>query len=113
MGITKEVSSWDLRVVAEHPGPLTVERVADRHVGVDGAGLVVRVEAAEAVIVRPLIVAVASAVYRDGPLVIDSNQILKSICRRLTAREEFRLDPVGVSLQGLLQADALGSGDHS
>lgn len=52
-----------LRVVAEHPRPLAVDGVADGHVGVDWAGLVVRVEAAEAVVVGPLIVAVASAVY--------------------------------------------------
>ena len=41
-----------LRVVAEHPCPLAVDRVVDGHIGVDGAGLVVRVEAAEAVVCR-------------------------------------------------------------
>ena len=41
---------------------MSVKGVRDGQVGVDGASLVVRVKAAEAVVVGPLIVTVAGAV---------------------------------------------------
>lgn len=68
MRLHRAGKAYNLRVVAEHPGPLAVNRVAHGHIGVDGAGFVVRVEAAEAVVIRPLIVAIAGAVYSEERL---------------------------------------------